>query len=107
MNQTNDRVKDIIRIAAAEFFSRESNRTSLITVTGVELRNRGERAKILVTVLPEHQAHAALDFIHRQLAKFREYVSQNTRLMKTPFFDIALDEGEKNRQRIDEIEKSI
>ena len=97
----------MIRELAAEFFSRESNRTSLITVTGVEILNRGSKARILLTVLPENQENAALDFAHRQLTDFKQHVMQHSRIGHVPFFEVALDVGEKNRQRIDEIEKTI
>ncbi len=97
----------MIRELAAEFFSRESNRTSLITVTGVEILNRGSKARILITVLPENQETAALDFAHRQLSEFKQHVMEHSRIGHVPFFEVTLDVGEKNRQRIDEIEKTI
>lgn len=102
-NHTDDRLKELIRELAAEFFSRESNRQSMITITNVETYSRGSRAKILITVLPEDQAQNALSFMHRQLTDFREYVMGRARLMRVPYFDVALDVGEKNRQRLEEI----
>ena len=107
MKQKDEKMKEVIRELAAEYFSRESNRTSLITITGVDLRTRNSRATILFTVMPENQEVAALDFMTRQLSDFREYVSNHARMMRVPFFDIALDRGEKNRQRIDEIDRSV
>ena len=107
MKQKDEKMKEVIRELAAEFFSRESNRTSLITVTAVELRSRNSRATILFTVMPENQENAALDFMTRQLSDFREYVGNHARMMRVPFFDIAVDKGEKNRQRIDEIGVAI
>ena len=107
MNQKDERLKEVLRALVAEYFSRESNRTSLITVTGIELFSRNSRAKILITVLPEDQETAALDFAHRQLPGLREYVNSHARIMRTPFFDVAIDKGEKNRQKIEEIDKNI
>ncbi len=107
MKQKDEKIKEVIRELAAQFFSRESNRTSLITITGIELRTRNSRATILFTVLPENQEAAALDFMTRQLSDFRAYVGNNARMMRVPFFDVAIDKGEKNRQRIDEIERSV
>ncbi len=107
MNQKDEKMKEIIRELAAEYFQRESNRTSLITITGVELRSRNSRATILFTVMPENQEAAALDFMTRQLRDLREYVGDHARMMRVPFFDVALDRGEKNRQKIDEIERSV
>ena len=60
-----DKLQELIRMLAAEYFSRESNRQSLITVTGVDVFAHGTRAKILVTVLPESQQEAAVGFAHK------------------------------------------
>ena len=107
MNQKDDKLKEVIRALAADYFSRESNRQSLITVTNIDLRNRASKAIILMTVLPEDKQQAALEFAQRQLSEFREYVKKNSRIQRIPFFEARLDVGEKNRQRMDEIEKSI
>ena len=107
MSQKDEKIKEIIRESAAKFFSRESNRTSLITVTGIELKSRNSRATILITVLPEDQEIAAIDFAKRQLSEFREYFASNNRLMRIPFFEVAIDKGEKNRQRMDEIGNNL
>ncbi|MDD5165119.1 MAG: hypothetical protein PHG25_01095 [Candidatus Pacebacteria bacterium] len=106
-DQTENRTKEILRELASEFLMRESNRTSLITITSVELFSRASKAKILFTVLPENQEQAALDFFTRRLRDFREYVQEHARMMRVPFFEVAIDVGEKNRQRIDEIERQV
>ena len=107
MNQKDFKIKEMIRELAADFFSRESNRLSLITVTDVEIRSRGATAVILVTVLPENQEESAVEFMHRQLTDFKEYVRTHSKIQRIPFFEVAIDKGEKNRQRLDEIAKSI
>ncbi len=107
MDQASQKIKEIIRALAADFFSRESNRQSLITVTDVEIWSRGGKARILMTVLPEDKQEAAIDFAHRQLTEFRQYVMEKSRIARVPFFEVALDKGEKNRQRLDEIAKNI
>ena len=107
MSQKDDKIKELLRVLAAEFYSRESNRTSLITITNVVLRSRNSWATILFTVLPETQEAAAFDFMHRQLSEFREYVGEHARIMRVPFFEVAVDKGEKNRQRLDEVSKRM
>lgn len=107
MSQKDDRKKEILRELAAEYFSRESNRQSLITVTDVEIEAKGAKATILITVLPVDQEEKAVSFIHRQLGDFREHVKNNARIMRIPFFDIRIDKGEKNRQRLDEISQTV
>jgi ribosome-binding factor A len=101
------RIREIVRVLATSFISLESNYTSLITVTGVEISKRGDRAVIMFTVLPEEKESDALDFLKRKRADFREYVKKESRLARIPFFDFEIDMGEKNRQKIDEISRGI
>lgn len=103
MSQKDDKIKEILRELAAQFFQRESNGQSLITITNVEIMSRGGRAIILITVLPEDKEADALEFAHRQLTKFKEFVHDNSKIARIPFFEVRIDAGEKNRQRIDEL----
>ncbi len=107
MSQKDEKIKEVIRELAAEFFSRESNRTSLITITDVVLKSRNSRSIILFTVMPADQEAAALDFMHRRLTDLREYIGSHVRMMRVPFLEVAIDRGEKNRQHIDEISRNV
>lgn len=107
MTQKDEKIKEIIRELAARFYSEHSNRTSMITVTDVAIESRGGKAVILMTVLPESEEQPAIEFAHRKLTEFREFVKTNSRIARIPFFDVRIDAGEKNRQRIDELGKSI
>lgn len=101
MDNKHDRFVSIIKDLASRFLSMESNRTSLITVTNVEVTDKADRATILFTVLPIEKEKDALDFTKRQRSAFKEFVKENSRLMRIPFFDFEIDKGEKNRQKID------
>lgn len=101
------RLKDIIKDFAAKFIQRESNYTSLITVTDVMLYDHGKRATILFTVLPADKEKGALEFMKRMRTEFREYIKEKSRLGRIPFFDFEIDVGEKNRQKIDEISGNV
>ncbi len=103
MTDKSGRASEIIRKLSAEYLSTESNRTSLITVTGIELSRDGKNATILLSVMPTEAAENALNFAKRKRADFRNYVKKNSRLKRLPYFDFAIDEGEKNRKRIDEL----
>lgn len=105
-------MKDIIKELAGSFIQNESNYTALITVTDVSLSDHGKQSTIFFTVLPvgttgEDKERAALDFMKRKRTEFREYVQEKSRLSKIPFFDFAIDMGEKNRQKIDEISRTV
>lgn len=88
---------------AAEFINKESNRQSLITVTGTRMSSDGKRADILLTVLPEDKEYDAIEFLKRKRSEFRDFVKTNTRGRIIPLFDFVVDEGEKNRQEIDRL----
>lgn len=107
MSERDDRLRDLVKGLAASFVQRETNGISLITITDVALADRGGRATIYFTVLPEEKVKGVLDFLKRKRAEFREYFMSNARIGRIPFFDFALDVGEKNRQKIDDISRNI
>jgi len=102
-----EKAGNIFRKLAGEFIARESNRTSLITVTNVLVRENGRELMVFVTVLPDDQEEVALSFLKRKRSDFREYVKKNTRIKTIPVVDFEIDKGEKHRQRIDEISQGI
>ena len=101
------KVSEVIAHAAAEFIQRESNNMSMITVTSVKLSSDFQKGFISVTVFPEDQEPQALSFLKRNLSEFRDFIKSDTRLQHIPWFDFVIDQGEKNRQRIDEISHNI
>jgi ribosome-binding factor A len=104
MNEIKDkRSEEIVKEMAMNFLAVQSNRTSLITVTRVDMYNRGKNVNIYFTVLPEDKEKVALEFVKRQRAEFREYMKKNGRLPIIPFVDFDIDFGERNRQNIDRL----
>ena len=101
------KLKDVIKVAAAEFLQRESNYTSMLTITDVSLSEKSNRAGVFFTVHPEDKEKGALDFVKRKRAEFREFFKSKARMRALPFFDFEIDKGEKNRQKIDEIARSV
>ncbi len=97
------KIEETLMHLAAEFLQRESNRISLITVTGISLTNKFTKAVILLSVLPDHKAPEALDFVRRKRSEFKEYIKEHSKLQRIPLVDFEIDFGEKNRQRIEEI----
>jgi ribosome-binding factor A len=97
------RVNDTISRAAAEFFQRESNNTSIITVTRVQVSGDYKRATIYITVLPENLESQAMDFAKRKRTDLKHYIRERLPISQVPFVDVEIDKGEKLRYRIDEI----
>ena len=89
--------------AAAMFLQEQSNRTSMITVTNVDLSRDSKNATIFFTVLPQTSEAAALDFAMRQRSDFTKFVHDKTKIARVPMVVFAIDGGEKNRQHIDKL----
>lgn len=100
-----EKLKEIVRGLAADFVQRESNHSSLVTVTNVLVGNRGKHATILFTVLPENKQEIVEEFLKRKRAEFQDYVRSKSRLGRVPLFDFEIDYGERNRQKADELLK--
>ena len=98
-----DRKIEVIHDLAAKFLNEQGNGSSMITVTAVEMSKDEKNASILFTVFPESQEKTALEFAKRKRSEFKEFVRQNSRLPRLPFFDFNIDLGEKNRQKIDSL----
>jgi len=102
-----EKIREIIKNSAAKFLERESSGASLITVTDTKLGDRGTKATIFFTVLPEDKQEAALEFAKRNRVEFRNFLMTQVRMMRIPFIDFEIDYGEKHRQKIDEIANKI
>ena len=98
-----EKLASLLQRLAAEYISRESSTTSLITVTHVSLSSDKKYATIFFTAYPETQEHAALDFVKRKMGEFREFLGEHARIGRLPFIDWRIDLGEKHRQKIDAV----
>jgi ribosome-binding factor A len=96
-------VSEALAHRAADFFARESNRQSLITVTHADISPDLKNAMIYITVFPESQEETVLHFAKRNRTEFREYLKDHAMFKFLPNVDFEIDYGEKNRQRIDEL----
>ena len=57
----------------------------------------------MISVLPREKENAAFGFIRRNLGDLRKHVKKWLKINPIPFLEVQIDEGEKNRQRIDEL----
>lgn len=103
MSTRDDRIKEILRDLGARFLLLNSNGSSLITVTNVELTNRAKNATIFFTVFPTEFEKTALEFAKRKRSEFKEFVMEHSKLGRVPQLDFDIDTGEKNRQKIDDL----
>ncbi len=102
-SQRQKRVEELIREIASNLIARESNRTSLITVTRINISPDLKKCDIYVSVFPENAQESALNFLKRKRKELRSEVKSKANLRNIPFFDFNIDWGEKNRQAIENI----
>lgn len=106
MSHKEEKVREHLKDLAGEFLVRQSNRTSLITVTNLVLTPDMKRVEVLLSVLPIDKGRAAVEFANRNRNEFREYIKKHSRMRVLPSVHFSLDIGEQNRQRIDELLES-
>ncbi len=99
-------VAETIAHRAADFFARESNRQSLVTVTHADVSPDLKSVTVFFTVLPEEKQGEVLHFARRNRPEFRDYLKTHAMLKFLPNIDFAIDYGEKNRQRIDDLART-
>ena len=97
------KVEELIRKEASEFINERSNKSSLITVSSVDISPNFSKCDILITVFPEESLLSALNFLKRKRSEFKSHIKKKLSLKKIPFFDFDIDKGELNRQKIEEI----
>ncbi len=102
-NFRSEKITNHIKELAAMFIEKEAGPTSLITVTRVLLSPDNKKASIMISVLPRDKEDAAFGFVRRNLGELRKYISKGLKVNPVPFLDVKIDEGEKNRQKIDEL----
>ncbi len=103
MAHRNEKLTSELRNLAGDFLKEAAGAGSLVTVTDVRLSDNAERALIAFTVFPETAEARALRAAKRREKSFRYYASDHIRTRHIPVISFAIDAGEKNRQRIDEL----
>ena len=66
MSERKEKVENMLKKLSAQFIEREGDKTSLITVTHVDISPDFTNAKIFISVLPEAKEEDALYFCKRK-----------------------------------------
>lgn len=110
MNQEPSRrqaqVAETIAHRAADYFARESNRQSLVTITRADVSPDLKNVLIFLSVMPTSAEEGVLHFAKRSRSEFRDYLKKHATLKFLPNIDFEIDYGEKNRQRVDDLTRS-
>ena|SRR3989344_3831100 len=99
-----ERASALIQKLAAEFIERNINPVGVLaTVTWVELKPAMKDALIFVSVWPESRGEEVMGALESSKKEFYEYMKENFKIKYMPSFRFRLDEGERARQKIEEI----
>ena len=104
-NDRNHKIEEQIKEIAATFIERESNKSALLTITKVEVYDRGRSAMIYLSVLPENGEDSAINFLKRKRAEMREAIKKRMNIRTIPFIDVQIDKGQKALHTIEALLK--
>jgi ribosome-binding factor A len=102
-----DRALSVLSTLIAEFIRNEANTNPLITLTRIDAAPDMKRAIVMVTAYPTEREDAAIIFLKRKGTDMREYIKKHGRLRHIPHLEFMIDYGERNRQHIDDVARSI
>lgn len=102
-NKVNQSLTQII----SDFINQNSNRQSLITVTRCDVAPNLSSAIAYISILPDEKEGPGLDFLKRKERDLFEFAKKKSELRKIPKISFAVDHGEKNRQRINQLSMEI
>lgn len=107
MSHHQDKMTEMLTRYAATYIALEANRDTLITPIHSTISEQGTRATVYVTVFPDAKIEVALAFLNRHSDDFRDYLKEKARFSHLPFVNFALDDGERNRQHLDDISRGL
>ncbi|MBU3925762.1 ribosome-binding factor A [Patescibacteria group bacterium] len=102
-----EKVCSLLQNLSASFISREfiGKPGILISVTKIEISKDFKKSTVFVSIFPEEKEKEILKSLKRRLSDLRDYVKSNAKMKFLPFFEIKTDQGEKRRQKIEELLK--
>ena len=107
MSDRTSKVGEVIKEAVATFIQREANTNPMITVTRVDMSPDLRNALIFFTTIPDGKEAEAQIFMKRNGTDMRNHLKKHARLKRIPNLTFMLDAGEKHRQHMDELVKTI
>lgn len=105
MSDKLERINKEMKKLFAEFVERESNKNSLVTITRCIIARDRKNIDVLFSVMPQSEEKKVLGFLNRRKWDARDYMKKRIQTRVIPFVTFKIDEGEKNRQKIDRLLK--
>jgi ribosome-binding factor A len=90
MSIREDKITEIVKKLAAEFISKEADKTSMITVTDAKISKDLRKVIIFISVYPKSSEKAALNFAKRRRGEFKKFARNKIIMKRIPFFDFEI-----------------
>jgi len=107
MKYKEEKLTSILQRLIGEYMSRLDFNNSFVGVNRVELSKDLKIAGIFIGVYPEQNEKEALKTIKSKTAELRKNIKKNIRTRILPKLEFYIDEGEKNRQRVEELLQKV
>lgn len=107
MNSKFERINKEMKKLFATFVEKESNKNSLVTITRCEISRDRKNINVFFSVMPVEAEKQVLSFLNRRKWDARDYMKKRIKTRVIPFVHFVIDEGEKNRQKIDQLLKEV
>jgi len=102
ISRRQEKINSLFERLASFFFAKEKT-GSIITITRIISSKDLKSAKIFISIFPENKGKEVLGFLKGKAGELRRYIGSQIKMKFLPFFEIAIDEEEKTRQKIDKI----
>jgi ribosome-binding factor A len=100
---TRERMEEVLRELAADFLHNDGELGVLLTVTRVVINSSLSEATIFFTTMPVDAQERTLARLSRREGAMLHHAIKNMRVKYVPRIHLAIDYGERNRQRIDSL----
>ncbi len=97
-----EKVNSLFKRLASSFFAKEKT-GSIITITRIASSKNLKSVKIFISIFPESKEKEVLNLLKGKVGELRRHIGSQIKMKFLPFFEIAIDEEEKARQKIDKI----
>ena len=104
ISRRQEKANSLFERLASSFFVKEKT-GSLITVTRIDSSKDLKSVKIFISIFPESKEKEILHFLKGKAGELQKYIGAHVKMRFLPFFEIAIDEAEKARRKIENILK--
>lgn len=98
-----EKVASLLKKIISEFILRLGFKNVFMTITHLEVTKDLKNCKIFVSIYPTENESQAFSKLNGEMNSLVKCVKEKTKLKFLPRFEFRIDEGEKKRQKIEEI----